>query len=382
MPNDLLAQQPTDTALKPNTGNPKDTLQRINLNHQELAQIKEHLNHIIDTFNTHQSVFSRWASFWGSQSLWKKTLVGAVLVIPLLMIGIVFHQAVILTLGIVALLGYSLGTFLLKNHQTQTTANTTELKLGIAQLTQILTTLINTLEELKTQLRSQVEIFHKENEALAAQNTQLKIQIEQLTQQNIQLTDHEIDLKAQQKNLEQTALKLEVAIKDQALLLQKNHLELEAMKSEFQQSNTQLAEKNAALSHVTLAMDLDVKKAKHISSILEEAMQRFFKIVLKDEQQQRNFVHNFNDFLANQERKFDEIAEKLKDETRKIIELAKHIHQNAQSTQQLLAQVNDLEPLNSSRYSAVAALNVLGIHASPIKHPALLDTNTPLIHVR
>jgi len=75
------------------------------------SQIKENLFKLIDKMNDNPSLLSRASLFWYSMPWWQKLIVGAVLIAPILAIGILAHIAVLITIAIMTAIVYTISYF-------------------------------------------------------------------------------------------------------------------------------------------------------------------------------------------------------------------------------------------------------------------------------
>lgn len=79
----------------------KEHFEKIITTQNKIQKIKVDLNQLIQSMNNNPSWLSRAARFWNEIPLWQKITAGAVLTIPLLMIGIMANLAALITLSIV-----------------------------------------------------------------------------------------------------------------------------------------------------------------------------------------------------------------------------------------------------------------------------------------
>ena len=108
MEQDTLAQK---------TKKDEERFEKIVTTQNKIQKIKEDLNKLIQSMNNNSSWLSRAASFWNEIPLGQKITAGAVLTIPLLMIGLIANLAALITLSIVTIIVYTATSILLDNHQ-------------------------------------------------------------------------------------------------------------------------------------------------------------------------------------------------------------------------------------------------------------------------
>ncbi|AGH55404.1 hypothetical protein [Legionella pneumophila] len=112
----------------------KERFEKMVTTQNKIQKIKVDLNQLIQSLNNNPSWLSRAASTWHEIPLWQKITAGAVLTIPLLMIGLMANLAALITLSIVTGIIYAVSHILLENHQNQSTNNTKHLNAGIQVL--------------------------------------------------------------------------------------------------------------------------------------------------------------------------------------------------------------------------------------------------------
>lgn len=169
----------------------KERFEKMVTTQNKIQKIKADLNQLIQAMNHNPSLLSRAASFWNEIPLWQKITAGAVLTVPLLMIGLMANLAALITLSIVTGIVYTVSHILLENHQSQNRDNIEGLKAGISSLANLLDSVISTLELLREQLAIEIDAFQKENAHLTANIEQFCEQIKTLKSQIIELTNTE-----------------------------------------------------------------------------------------------------------------------------------------------------------------------------------------------
>lgn len=177
--------------LNQKTKKDKERFEKIITTQNKIQKIKADLNQLIQAMNQNPSLLSRAASFWNEIPLWQKITAGAVLTVPLLMIGLMANLAALITLSIVTGIVYTVSHILLENHQSQNTDTIEGLKAGISSLVDLLDSVISTLEILREQLAIEIDAFQKENALLTENVAQFCEQIKTLKTQISELTDTE-----------------------------------------------------------------------------------------------------------------------------------------------------------------------------------------------
>lgn len=206
------SEQMEQDTLAQKTKKDKERFEKIVTTQNKIQKIKVDLNQLIQSMNNNPSWLSRAASFWNEIPLWQKITAGAVLTIPLLMIGLMANLAALITLSIVTGIIYAVSHILLENHQNQNTNSTENLNAGISSLVDLLDTVISTLDLLREQLAIEIDAFQKENERLTESVQQFCEQINTLKSEISKLSDTEKALRAIQIELELTAKTLKGSI--------------------------------------------------------------------------------------------------------------------------------------------------------------------------
>ncbi|HDS3834620.1 TPA: hypothetical protein QHW08_002697 [Legionella pneumophila] len=279
------------------------------------------------------SWLSRAASFWNEIPLWQKITAGAVLTIPLLMIGIMANLAALITLSIVTGIIYAASHILLENHQNQ---NTKQLNAGISSLVDLLDTVISTLDLLREQLAIEIDALQKENVRLTQNVDQFFEQINTLKSEISTLNDTEKALRATQIELELTAKTLKGSIEEQSQVLENTQKELEQVVLAYKDNQNQLSDKIKELDEVKVTMSKEVDQAQTLSLVLRSTVDALSKTVIADEEQRTSFQLRLNDFLTNKEKSFDQVAERICEAERKLSVVTKQLEESNQRYRKLL----------------------------------------------
>src|SRR3989338_7975736 len=290
MEQDTLAQK---------TKKDKERFEKIITTQNKIQKIKVDLNQLIQSMNNNPSWLSRAASFWNEIPLWQKITAGAVLSIPLLMIGIMANLAALIMLSIVTGIIYAVSHILLENHQNQNTNNTENLNVGISSLVDLLDTVISTLDILREQLALEIDAFQKENARLTQNVDQFCEQINTLKSEISKLTDTEKALRATQIDLELTAKTLKGSIKEQSQVLENTQKELEQVVLAYKDNQNQLSDKIKELDELTVKMSKEVDQAQTLALVLRSTVEALSKTVIADEEQRTAFQSRLNEFLNN-----------------------------------------------------------------------------------
>ncbi|HHX8417276.1 TPA: LegC2/C7 family Dot/Icm T4SS effector [Legionella pneumophila] len=327
MEQDTLAQK---------TKKDKERFEKIVTTQNKIQKIKVDLNQLIQSMNNNPSWLSRAASFWNEIPLWQKITAGAVLTIPLLMIGLMANLAALITLSIVIGIIYAVSHILLENHQNQNTNNTENLNAGISSLVDLLDTVISILDLLREQLALEIDAFQKENARLTQNVDQFCEQINTLKSEISKLTDTEKVLRATQIELELTTKTLKDSIEEQSQVLDETQKKLKQVAQEYQDNQNKLADKITELDAVKEQMSKEVDQAQTLALVLRSTVEALSKTVIADEEQRTSFQLRLNEFLNNKEKSFDQVAERISDAERKLSVVTKQLEESNQRYRKLL----------------------------------------------
>ena len=314
----------------------KERFEKIVTTQNKIQKIKIDLNQLIQSMGNNPSWLSRAASFWNEIPLWQKITAGAVLTIPLLMIGIMANLAALITLSIVTGIIYAVSHILLENHQNQNTNNTKHLNAGISSLVDLLDTVISTLDLLREQLALEIDAFQKENARLTQNVDQFCEQINSLKSEISKINDTEKALRATQIELELTAKTLKGSIEEQSQVLENTQKELEQVVLAYKDNQNQLSEKIKELDEVKVKMSKEVDQAQTLSLVLRSTVEALSKTVIADEEQRTSFQLRLNEFLINKEKSFDQVAERICEAERKLSVVTKQLEESNQRYRKLL----------------------------------------------
>ena len=314
----------------------KERFEKIITTQNKIQKIKADLNQLIQAMNQNPSLLSRAASFWNEIPLWQKISAGAVLTVPLLMIGLMANLAALITLSIVTGIVYTVSHILLENHQSQNTDNIEGLKAGISSLVDLLDSVISTLEILREQLAIEIESFQNENAHLTENVEQFCEQIKILKSQISELTDTETKLRATQIELELTAATLKGSIEEQSQALENNQKELVKVAQEYKENQNQLSDKIKKLDDIKVKMGKEVEQARAVGLVLSGTVETFSNMVIQGKEQRAAFQKRLEEFLTNKEKSFVEVADRICDAERKLSVVTKQLEESNQRYRKLL----------------------------------------------
>lgn len=324
-----------DTLLE-KTKKDKARFEKVVAIHDKIQKIKAALHQLIQSMNNNHGWFSQAASFWYEIPLWKKILAGAAFTVPFLMIGIMTNLVSLITLSIVTGIIYTLSHILLENHQIHNNNKIENLNAGVSSLVDLLETVITTLDLLREQLSIEIDAFQKENALLTQHVVQLGGQVETLQSEIIELTNTEKALLATQLALEQTAKTLNSTIEKQSKALENTLKQLEETEQKYKENQNQLADKIKEFEDIKVSMGKEVEQVRQIELVLSGTVETFSNLLIQDKEQQTAFYNRLEDFLANKEKSFVEIADRICDAERKLASVTQELEESNQRYRKLL----------------------------------------------
>lgn len=338
--NKLLATETSklnsSPALPKETKTNQDDLSPIDGNKKERLDIKKELEALIDAMDKNQSLLSRAARFWGELPTSYKIIIGVVLLVPLFVISIVAHIAVLLTISIFTFLNYTLGAVLLDNHHNTTKEDKKKLQDRVASLANILSKVIGDLDGFSQKLAINIDLVQKENGRLTTSIDQFCEQTKTLTSQVNELRDTEKVLRTAQIDLEHTSTTLKSSIEEQSKVLENTQKVLEQVVREYKENQNQLSNKTMELDDIKEKMRIEVEQAQAVVLILNGTVETLSNVVIQDKEQRVAFQKRLNEFLANKEKSFVEVADRICDAERKLSVVTKQLEQNNQRYSDLI----------------------------------------------
>ena len=374
--NDILIQveeypQFNGLKLKPNN----DLSLSILDNQKKLTDLNASLDKIIDAIAQNQSVLSRISTFWGELPLWLKIISGALLVIPTLAVGIVFHLWILIAASVVTLIVYTLVSLLLDNHHSNSSGTLDALKEGMTGLGNVLISVIDSLNIISQQFSQAVADMTTENERLKANVDTLSEKVNTLTQTVTNLQSTEEGLRSVHTKLETTTTKITQSLDEQTSLANASQSELNQVTLDLKKTKQQLAEKVTELELMKNELAIKVKKFESICSILNDALGTMSGTLITDKDSRVKFLQKLNDFISDTDASFDRIVDRICEAERQLAIVTEKLNLNNQLYQNLLNkqdnQLSRLEQIvdkkenqNSKITSSANALSSLGFYAN------------------
>lgn len=296
----------------------KDSIENIVATQKQLSQVKESLGTIIDTMAQNPSLFTRASNFYGEMPLWQKVVIGVGLSVPTLAAGIFAHIGILLVISGATAVSYTAAGIILDDHHTCNVNIAERLKAGIFNLADVLQLTIDALDVISKKLALEIEKFKAENLKLAKHVEDLGNQVGSLSSQVEFLMETEKLLRATKDALEETSIQLKDSItqlndsvSEQSELLAENQVELEKVTKLHEQSQKNLSEKIVELNVVKVEMGLEVEKAQKIALTLQGTVNTLVGTTIADQKQKEQFQKRLDGFLADKEKSFDQVADRI-----------------------------------------------------------------------
>lgn len=339
-------------------------------NQQQLEQIKQQLLRCIDSIAQSSSWITQLSLWWGSLSWWLKITAAAVIMLPLLLIGLAAQIVILSAIGC-CLLGFSALTIaVMENHQQHQINHIQEIKTTILSLTDLLAAIILNIEASSNQLAAEIDHVHKANQRLTEQCTELEEEIIRLNSSNQHLEQNQHQLLEVQKKLQTTISTIDSTVIEQTALLQKSQVVLAETTAEYKKNQLQLAATVTELNEVKEVLSLEIYKAQRITETLNKVVTLLSTTTLEDQQQRELFFTKLNAFINNQQRHFDAFAKNLVESGQHLSQAVHDIKANSSRFSSLLdkqeQQVNRLSQVKPSKAPAkiAAALQQHGLYAA------------------
>ncbi|MFU7598345.1 LegC2/C7 family Dot/Icm T4SS effector [Legionella pneumophila] len=308
--------------LTPKIENDNERFEKMVTTQNQIQKIKAELDVIIQSMNNNPSYFSRAARFWNDIPLWQKITAGAVITVPLLMIGILVNLGALIMLSVIAVFVYTGSSILLDNHQRQNTNTIEHLKAGVSSLVDLLDTVISTLDRLREQLAIEIDAFESENARLTETIGQFGEHINTLKSEIVALTEADRVLRATQVHLEHTATMLKRSNDAQSHLVAQTQKQLEQVISNYKDNQNQLADKIQELDEVKEQLRNEVEQSRAVARVFKGTVETFSNLAIQDTEQRAAFQERLADFLTNKEKSFIEVADRICDAEYKLSAMA------------------------------------------------------------
>ncbi|EHL30548.1 hypothetical protein [Legionella drancourtii] len=301
-----------DLQTETNPTQPKpEHLQQIITTHQHLTQIQKDLEDAIDSFAANQSVLARIAAYWAKIPLWVQVSSGLAVLIPLIVLSITLQLAALLTLSIFALLAYTVGSYLLFDYHQNSTQSTNKFKTIIVNFSDLLVNLIDLIDALHAQFKTEVDQLAVENMNLTNNVSRLNSEINQLTGKIATLNTTEGELRVVRDGLNKTLEELKGTSGAQSVVLQQTQAQLNEVQQKYEQNHSTLSERIEELETLRSKLETDLKIAKNLANTLSDTVTVFTGTLRFNEEQRTLFLAKLHTFIDDEKLQFDQITQRM-----------------------------------------------------------------------
>ncbi len=303
-------QTETNPTQIPATPKPEH-LQQILTTHQRLTQVQKDFEDAIDSFAANQSVFARSAAYWAKIPLWILVSSGLAVFVPLIILSMALQLTVLLTLSIFALLAYAGGSYLLFDYNRHSIQSTNKFKIILANFSDLLVNLIDLIDALHKQFKTEVEQLALENTNLTNNVSRLDGEINKLTGQIATLNTTEGELCAVRDGLKKTMDELRATSGAQSEVLQQTQAQLNKVQQQYEQNHKTLSERIEALETLRSKLETDLNIAKNLAHTLSDTVTVFTGTLRFNEEQRTLFLEKLHTFIDDEQLQFDQITQRM-----------------------------------------------------------------------
>lgn len=291
-----------------NPTSPKTTLlTEFQENKKKLATIDEAINELVELLGTNHSWLSQLSAYWSTFALEQKIIIGAALIIPLLVIGLIANLAGLITLSVVALILYPACSMMLDNHVGHSQNTLNKLKAFIATYTHMIGEVTESLNKIRDGFKATLKAYISENRRLSQTIDSLDLEIKALSGQNEELIETSSTLMGIKTQLQQNILTLTSSIEKHKQLLAENQIMQEHTQKELDTLQEQISDLIGAKASLTTHND----ELKLVVTTLQGVNETLSGVVIGDEQQRAQFQAKLNQFLNEKEARFESVAERI-----------------------------------------------------------------------
>lgn len=281
-----------------------------------LDKLQRELEAALDAFAVNNSFLTRAAAYWSEQPLWLQIGIGILLALLLVAINSVIHATVLLTLSVVALIAYSLGGFLLSDHHTQTTQNTSKFKEIMRNKMILLRNLVILLNNLCSQVATETERLNLANNEFKENISCLSRQAEKFVQQVSELSGINIDLYANlqahdegMENIEKIASAQSVQFAIMQQQLNQVIQQLNQEKQQWRHNQQQLTEQIEILKETQLAMAAQLEESSQTTLILQQCITSLSDTSSTSEENKQEFAQKLRETLEENKKNMSQILQ-------------------------------------------------------------------------
>lgn len=258
------------------SGSPKarTPLDKMTQSKKQLLEFQEKLDTLVDSMTKNPSILSRIATIWGKISLWQKVLGGLLLLAPPILLGALVQSITAYAIACVLLVSYLSISVLLDDHFTHTQNHTQDIKTGVSNLAEGMSTVLSVLEQISDALAEQVASFSMENQHFTEHLGDLKQGNNALSSETQRLRQTENSLNKTEAELAATCIDLQEDLARQVLLANETQQALTQLQSDFANNQQLLQEKNQQLHAITEQFQQDSAQYSQKITVLNETIQK------------------------------------------------------------------------------------------------------------
>ena len=318
-----------------NALNPKRLpLHRIEHACKQLGTLQQDLEAAIDSFIDNKSLLSRAAAYWGQSPLWIQISGGLLLAFSLLL----FSMAI----SLVALVCYTAVTFLLNEHHSLFRHNTQKFKIIMQNLTTLLGTLIDLINNVHEQFSNVIGNIQEKNQHYQQTIGKLNEKVSTLTEQINELTETQQKLQLIVNTHELTIDNLKEANQEQSDLFQTTQNQLTQVTEQSEEIQTQLSEKIVLLEKVRLEMESEHEQMIRTVSTLKNTVISLSNPILANEEHQELLKQKLQDFITSQEKDLSQFAVSISQINLDLDITQKQLHESLQQQAKLKKDLENL----------------------------------------
>ncbi|MFA6302558.1 MAG: hypothetical protein WC627_05425 [Legionella sp.] len=276
-----------------------------------IAGLQKAVGTMMEALKPDPSYFNRITKFWTKIPVWAHVIITLFLLVPAVVLGVYINFIPMITLGVLTFISYLGLSFLVYNHHKNAIASTNGIEAGLKKSMEILGKVIHALELTCRDVAKQVNVFQITNE-------KLRTKVDDFTEELNAVIANAEQLKQRDKELTElvNTLELNKNIYTDAILKEQEHLakisldlkkfkalsidlkaQLDNMPSEFQKVQSQVADQ--------------LKATAAINNSLKAAIDSYAKIQFPEEQKRAQFLNNLNEIINNYADHFDKIRKRL-----------------------------------------------------------------------
>lgn len=319
----MTTELPTETnpTQTPVTSDP-ERMQKIKTTHQQLAQLQKDFQEAIDAFAANPSALARLSSYWAKIPLWLQVSSGLAVFVPLILLSITFHLAILFALSFFATVIYSIGSYLLTDNYQRSEQSTTQFKILISNFSNLLVNLIDLVDALHAQFKEEIEKLAAQNTNLTDNVSRLDAEITELSKQISVLSTTEKELRAVSDGLNQTLNDLRSSSEAQSALLQQTLTQLNDVQLQYEDNHKILSARIDELETLRGELENDLKTAKNVAHTLGDTLANFTGVLKLNKTQNELFLESMRTFIDAKKPRFEQITVMMEQTQKKLTRTA------------------------------------------------------------